>query len=276
VKGATGPLLVPLSPQEKDSDDDIDVRIVSSVGDAPRKPSPVALGAEAPQEKDDSSSTSSSSSDTSSGGAEQSASPSAPASEKDDVVAEAEGGEDEEPESSSYRVTPEEPRAAAVRLQVPAEAKLIGGKTIHFLGLTSGGHERQFLEEAGASFAIPHEEEYFGKLTTAELTTACGDLSLKAFIASRCLARRLEQESKELKERSMAAVSSLENRVAELEGRLAAEQERARRLQQEKEDTAKSSEVVLKTLRHDMETLSSAKEDLHAQLADKEAKLAEA
>jgi hypothetical protein len=221
-KGAAGPLLVPLSPQEKDSDDDSDVRIVSSVGDAPRKPSPVALGAEAPQEKDDSSSTSSSSSDTSSGGTEQSASPSAPASEKDDVVAEAEGGEDEEPESSSYRVTLEEPRAAAVRLQVPAEAKLIGGKTIRFLGLTSGGHERQFLEEAGASFAIPHEEEYFGKLTAAELTTACGDLSLKAFIASRCLARRLEQESKESKERSVAAVSSLESRVAELEGRLAA------------------------------------------------------
>jgi hypothetical protein len=74
----------------------------------------------------------------------------------------------------------------------------------------------------------------------------------------------------------VAAVSSLENRVAELEGRLAAEQERTRRLQQEKEDAAKSSEAVLKTLRHDMETLSSAKEDLHAQLADKEAKLAEA
>jgi hypothetical protein len=275
-KGAAGPLLVSLSPQEKDSDDDSDVCIVSSVGDAPRKPSPVALGAEAPQEKDDSSSTSSSSSDTSSGGTKQSASPSAPATEKDDIVAEAEEGEDEEPESSSYRMTPEEPRAAAVRLQVLAEAKLIGGKTICFLGLTSGGHERQFLEEAGASFAIPHEEEYFGKLTAAELTTACGDLSLKAFIASRCLARRLEQESKESKERSVAAVSSLENRVAELEGRLAAEQERARRLQQEKEDTAKSSEVVLKTLRHDMETLSSAKEDLHAQLADKEAKLAEA
>jgi DNA repair exonuclease SbcCD ATPase subunit len=173
-------------------------------------------------------------------------------------------------------VTPEEPRAAAVRLQVPAEAKLIGGKKIRFLGLTSGGHERQFLEEAGASFAIPHEEEHFGKLNAAELTTACGDLSLKAFLASRCLARRLEQESKEAKEESVAANTSLQNRVAELEGRLAAEQERTRRLQQEKEDAAKSSEAALKTLRHDVETLSSAKEDLHAQLVDKEAKLAEA
>jgi hypothetical protein len=215
----------------------------------------------------------------SSGGTEQSASPLAPATEKDVVVAEAEEGEDEEPESSGgsgYRVTREEPRAAVVRLQVPAEAKLIGRKTIGFLGLTSGGHERQFLEEAGASFAIPREEEYFGKLTAVELTTSCGDLSLKAFIASHCLARRLEQESKEAKERSVAAVSSLENRVAELEGRLAAEQERSRRLQQEKEDSAKSSEAVLHTLRHDVEALSSAKEDLHAQLADREAKLAEA
>jgi hypothetical protein len=70
----TGPLLVPLNPQEKDNDDDSDVRIMSSVGDAPRKPSPVALGAEAPRDKDDSSSTSTSSSDTSSDGTEQSAS----------------------------------------------------------------------------------------------------------------------------------------------------------------------------------------------------------
>jgi hypothetical protein len=42
--------------------------------------------------------------------------------------------------------------------------------------LTSGRHERKFLEEAGASFAIPPEEEYFGKLSSTELTTACGNL----------------------------------------------------------------------------------------------------
>jgi hypothetical protein len=178
-----GPLLVPLSPKEKDSDDDSDVRIMSSVGDAPRGPSPAAFGPEAPQDEDKSSSTSTSSSSSSSDGTEQSTSPSATAAEKDDFVAAVEEDEEEEPDSSSYRVTPEEPRAAAVRLQVPAEAKLIGGKKIRILGLTSGGHERQFLEEARASFAIPHEE-YFGKLSAAELTTACGDLSLKAFIAS--------------------------------------------------------------------------------------------
>jgi hypothetical protein len=37
-----GPLLVPLSSKEKDSDDDSDVRVVSSVGDAPRDQSPHA------------------------------------------------------------------------------------------------------------------------------------------------------------------------------------------------------------------------------------------
>jgi hypothetical protein len=124
----TGPLLVPLSPKEKDSDDDSDVHIVSSVGEAPRRPSPVALGTEAPRDKDDSSSTSTSSSSSSSDGTEQSASPSAPATEKDDIIAEADEDEEEELESSSYRVTPKEPRATVVRLQVPAEAKLIAGR----------------------------------------------------------------------------------------------------------------------------------------------------
>jgi hypothetical protein len=267
---AGGPLLVPLSPKEKDSDDDSDVRIVSSVGDAPRGHSPTPFDPDAPQDEGKSSSTSTSSSSSSSESTEQSASPSATVAKKDDFVAAAEEDEEEESDSSSYQVTPEDPRAAVVRLQVPAEAKLIGGKQIRFLGLTSGGHERKFLEEAGSSFAIPHEEEYFGKLSSAELTTACGDLSLKAFVASWCLARRLEQESKEAKELSAAATTSLQNRVAELEGRLAAEQERNRQLLQAKEDVAKTSEEALEALHLDVEALASTKEAKLAE-AQKEA-----
>jgi hypothetical protein len=57
-----GPLLVPLSMKEKDIDDDSDVRIVSSVGDAPRGHTHTAFGPEAPQNKGKSSSTSTSSS----------------------------------------------------------------------------------------------------------------------------------------------------------------------------------------------------------------------
>jgi hypothetical protein len=131
--------------------------------------------------------------------------------------------EEEGPDSNNYRVTPEEPQATTTHLQVPAEAKLIGGKHIRFLGLTSGGHDHKFLEEAGSAFVIPREEEYFRNLSSANLTTACGDLSLKAFVASRCVARRLEQESKKAKELSVAATASLQSRVAELEGWLAVE-----------------------------------------------------
>jgi hypothetical protein len=268
---AVGPLLVPFSPKEKDNDDDSEVRIVSSVGEAPRGHSSTAFGPEAPQDEGKSSSASTSSSSSSSESTEQSASPLATGAEKDDFVAAAEENEEEEeePDNSNYRVTPEEPQAAVAHLQVPAEAKLIGGKQIRFLGLTSGGHEHKFLEAAGSSFAIPHEEEYFGNLSSADLTTAYEDLSLKAFVASRCLARRLELESKEAKELLAAATTSLQSRVAELEGRLAAEQE-------SKEDAAKTSKAAMEALRLDVENLASTKEDLNAQLRDRDAKLAEA
>jgi hypothetical protein len=81
-EGPGGPLLVPLSPKEKDSNDDSDVRIVSSIGEAPRGCSPAAFGAEAPRDEGKSSSASTSSSSSSSESTEQSASPSAIGAEK--------------------------------------------------------------------------------------------------------------------------------------------------------------------------------------------------
>jgi hypothetical protein len=143
---------------------------------------PPALGDEAPCDEVKTSSASTSSSNSSSENTGQSTSPSATGGEKGCFVAEAEEGEaeeEEEPESSNYRVTPEDPQAAATRLQIPVETKLITGKQICFLGLMSGGHERKFLEEAGSSFAIPHEEEYFSGFSSKDLITACGDLALK-------------------------------------------------------------------------------------------------
>jgi hypothetical protein len=272
-----GPLIVPLSPKEKDSDEDSDVHIVSSVGEASRGRSPLALGHEAPRDEGKSSFTSTSSSSSSSENTGQSASPSATGAEKNDfVTATEEDEEEEEPESGNYHVTPEEPQAATARLQIPPEAKLIGGKQIRFLGLMSGGHELKFLEEAGSSFAIPHEEEYFGDLSSADLITACGDLSLKNFIASRCLAQRLEREDKEAKESSAVAATSLENCVAELERQLAAEEGRSQQLLREKEDEARASHATLEAPRLDMEILASAREDLGIQLLDKDAELTEA
>jgi hypothetical protein len=48
----------------------------------------------------------------------------------------------------------------------------------------SGGHERKFLEEAGSSFAIPHEEEYFSSFSSEDLATACGGFGVEKL---RCL-----------------------------------------------------------------------------------------
>jgi hypothetical protein len=135
----------------------------------------------------------------------------------------------------------------------------------------NGGHERKFLEEAGSSFVIPHEEKYLGNLSSADLITACGDLSLKNFVASRCLARRLEWEDKEAKESSATAANSLQNRVAELERRLAAEQVQSQQLLRAKEDEAKASHATLEALCLDMEKLASARGDLDVQLRDKDA-----
>jgi hypothetical protein len=119
------------------------------------------------------------------------------------------------------------PQAAAARLQIPFKAKLIGGKQICFLGLMSGSHERKFLKEAGSSFAIPHKEEYFGDFNSVDLITTCGDLALKGFVASQCLARKLEREDKEVKDSSAAVVASLQTRMAKLEKILVIEQDQS-------------------------------------------------
>jgi hypothetical protein len=172
-------------------------------------------------------------------------------------------------------VTPEEPQDVAARLRIPSKAKLIGGKQIRF-GLVSGGHKRKFLEEAGSSFAIPHEEEYFENFSSSDLITACGDLALKNFVASRCLALRLEREDKEAKKSSAAVSASLQNRVTELEKQLAAEQKQGQHLLREKEDEAKMSQAALDTLRLEMENLASARADLSVQLCNKDTEPAEA
>jgi hypothetical protein len=56
-------------------------------------------------------------------------------------------------------------------------------------------------------------------------------LALRNFVASRCLARKLEREDKETKESSAAAVASLQTRVTELEKLLSAEQDQNQLLQ---------------------------------------------
>jgi hypothetical protein len=270
---------VPLSPKEKDNDEESDIRIMSSVGDAPHGRSPPPLDEEASCDEGRTSSASTSSSSSSSENTSESASPSATGGEKDCFSAEVEeeeAEEEEDPDSSNCRVTPEDPQATTFRLQILTETTQIGEKQIRFLGLMCGRHERKFLEEAGSSFAIPHEEEYFSSFSSKDLITTCGDLALKNFVASCCLARTLEREDKEAKELSAAATASLQKRVTELEKLLTAEQKRSRQLQQEKENESKTSQAALETLRLDVERLASPKEDLSVQLRNKNVELTDA
>jgi hypothetical protein len=95
----------------------------------------------------------------------------------------------------------------------------------------SGRHEHKFLEEAGFNFAIPHEEEYFSSFSSEALATACRDLVLKGFVASRYLARKLQREQQDAKDSTVEATTSLQTQVTELEKLLATEQDRSKRLQ---------------------------------------------
>jgi hypothetical protein len=90
-------------------------------------------------------------------------------------------------------------------------------------------HECKFLEEAGSSCTIPHEE-YFSNFSSDDLATACGDLVLKGFIATWCLAQKLEREQQEAVDSSAVATACLKTRVTELEKLLAVEQDRSKRL----------------------------------------------
>jgi hypothetical protein len=101
------------------------------------------------------------------------------------------------------------------------KAKLIGRKHIRFLDLMSSSHEHRFLEEAGSNFAILHEEDNFSSFSYKDQETTCWDLALKGFVASGCLARKLEREQQEAKDSSTAATTSLQTQVVELEWLLA-------------------------------------------------------
>lgn len=67
--------------------------------------------------------------------------------------------------NSGYRVTPDEPGEAAKRLGYPFTIWVIGGA----LKFHSGGHERQFLEEAEQSFCLPLMEEELSKSGTESI-----------------------------------------------------------------------------------------------------------
>jgi len=71
------------------------------------------------------------------------------------------------------------------------DAKLIGGNIIGSLRFSSSNQERRFLAEAGSSFGFPLMEKCLMASGVSQIIQDVEDLSLKAFVASRCASRQL-------------------------------------------------------------------------------------
>ena len=66
------------------------------------------------------------------------------------------------------------------------DAKLIGGNVIGSLRFSSSDRERRFLAGAGGSFGCPLMERRLMATGMSQILQVVEDLSLKAFVASRC------------------------------------------------------------------------------------------
>ena len=88
-------------------------------------------------------------------------------------------------ESSGYHVSTSDPVEVATSLWMP-EAKLIRDNIVGSLRFSSSDRERRFLAEAGSSFGFPLMEKRLMSTGVSQILQDVEDLSLKAFVASRC------------------------------------------------------------------------------------------
>lgn len=91
-----------------------------------------------------------------------------------------------------------DPAETTAHLGCPGNAKLIGGNAKGVLQFQSGGHEHEFLEEAGRSFCFPFMEEELCQTGTKSILKNVEDLALKTFIAARCTSRTFHQDVENL------------------------------------------------------------------------------
>jgi len=114
-------------------------------------------------------------------------------------------------ESSSYHVSTSNHVEVAAALGMP-EAKLIGGNIIGSLRFSSSDRERRFLAKAGSSFGFPLMEKCLMASGVSQMLQDVEDLSLKAFVASRCASRQLKIDNERASQ-----LAGVEERVASLE-----------------------------------------------------------
>ena len=94
------------------------------------------------------------------------------------------------------------------------DAKLIGGNVIGSLRFSSSDRERRFLAEAGGSFGCPLMERCLMATGMSQILQDVEDLSLKAFVASRCASCQLQIDSDRASQ-----LTEAEERVESLEKR---------------------------------------------------------
>jgi hypothetical protein len=110
------------------------------------------------------------------------------------------------------------------------EAKLIRGNIVGSLRFSSNNRERRFLAEAGSSFGFPLMEKRLMAYGVSQILQDIKDLSLKAFVSSRCASRQLRIDNKQTSQLAGVEerVASLEKEKATLEEDLAAARSEAK------------------------------------------------
>jgi len=93
-------------------------------------------------------------------------------------------------DSSSYFVRDADPESVAAELGAKPTAVRLGGNIVKSLRFESRDRERTLLAAAGESFCFPLMENDLMDTGLKNILENAHDLSLKAFVASRCAARQ--------------------------------------------------------------------------------------
>jgi hypothetical protein len=97
-------------------------------------------------------------------------------------------------DSDGYFESPKDPTAIVAELNA-FEAKLIGATDYWQPSLQEHDREHGFLREAGECFCFPLMEKELMKSGMANMLRCIEDLSLKAFVATRCANHQLQAEA---------------------------------------------------------------------------------
>ncbi|XP_039815215.1 translation initiation factor IF-2-like [Panicum virgatum] len=142
-----------------------------------------------------------------------------------------------------------------------SEAKLIGDNIVGSLRFSSSDRERRFLAEAGSSFGFPLMEKRLMSTGVSQILQDVEDLSLKAFVASRCASRQLRIDNERTSQ-----LARMEERVVALEKEKSALEEALVAARAEAKNHAEAAEAA----RRDALGAEKAKENAEKAKAEAE------